>query len=408
MTPWVYLSAAEDSPIDELDAEKYRQLVSFRERAQEDWKSWALKAAGEVIAMEGPVFKLRVPADALKEVADLHERHEATTTQTISIGIGTRLSDADDALKVAKLKGPNTVTLWGPEAQDLLARNLNKAEDKSPPQAQGPESPETPGPQPLEANSPSAGGGFMSPQSAGDEPTPDQKDPHEVLGALASQQGQKDAEGQAQQAQADAQDQATGDLKSQLLDVLGVFKERAQDLETLSQQDPELYKALTGMVQILVAMSRDYFSQDAQVQKAEDMDLLGIMGMIARGEASVKCPNCHGEPEGPHERGDHCPECNAINERGDFGSSSCKNCFNIYSHGPDVEKAGLEPNKTGRHEITLPVGSTKDPGPTGTHDAGKIKIQDPESGHSKWRSVRAGLVMAPDGTAVSSRNPGAR
>jgi hypothetical protein len=70
----------------------------------------------------------------------------------------------------------------------------------------------------------------------------------------------------------------------------------------------------------------------------------------------------------------------------------------------NVQKAALDPGKTGRHEVKYPVGSTKEPGPGGTRDAGEVKIQKPD-GSTTWRSVRAGLIQAPDGSPTSSRNP---
>lgn len=69
----------------------------------------------------------------------------------------------------------------------------------------------------------------------------------------------------------------------------------------------------------------------------------------------------------------------------------------------DLDKAALEAGKTGRHHVVLPVGSTKDPGAGGTHEVGKIKTMDPQTGKTKWKSVRAGVVMAEDGTPQSSR-----
>ena len=71
-----------------------------------------------------------------------------------------------------------------------------------------------------------------------------------------------------------------------------------------------------------------------------------------------------------------------------------------------VKKAALEAGKTGRHQVVLPVGSQVDPGPSSAHEGGEIKVRDPETGKTKWRQVRSGLVMAPDGTPTSSRNPG--
>ncbi len=77
-----------------------------------------------------------------------------------------------------------------------------------------------------------------------------------------------------------------------------------------------------------------------------------------------------------------------------------------------IAKAGLAlhhalvAGKTGRHQVVLPVGSQIDGSPSANHSAGRIKVADPATGKSKWRQVRAGQVMAQDGTPISSRNPG--
>lgn len=74
-------------------------------------------------------------------------------------------------------------------------------------------------------------------------------------------------------------------------------------------------------------------------------------------------------------------------------------------YGSQVQKAALEPGKTGRHETILPVGSQIDAGPDAAHKAGRIKVEDPATGKTKWRQVRANMVMDPkDGTPTSSRN----
>lgn len=70
-----------------------------------------------------------------------------------------------------------------------------------------------------------------------------------------------------------------------------------------------------------------------------------------------------------------------------------------------MDKAALEAGKTGRHQVVLPVGSQVDPGPSAAHAGGEIKVRDPETQKTKWRQVRSGLVMGPDGNPTSSRNP---
>lgn len=70
----------------------------------------------------------------------------------------------------------------------------------------------------------------------------------------------------------------------------------------------------------------------------------------------------------------------------------------------DMSKAALEAGKTGRHNVVLPPGSQIDSSGAGTKQGGRIKVLKPD-GTSAWRSVRAGVVRAPDGTPTSSRNP---
>jgi len=103
-----------------------------------------------------------------------------------------------------------------------------------------------------------------------------------------------------------------------------------------------------------------------------------------------------------------------------FGFQEAAREPNWTAGGPDVVKMklpvakkgslsmihhALRAGKTGRHQVVLPVGSQIDGAPSGNHKAGQIKVADPATGQSKWRSVRAGQVMAPDGTPTSSRNP---
>jgi hypothetical protein len=73
--------------------------------------------------------------------------------------------------------------------------------------------------------------------------------------------------------------------------------------------------------------------------------------------------------------------------------------------GEEIDKAALEAGKTGRHDLELPPGSKKDCGAQGDRSGGTIKVQTPEDGTMKWRSVRAGMIAAPDGTATSALHP---
>lgn len=64
-----------------------------------------------------------------------------------------------------------------------------------------------------------------------------------------------------------------------------------------------------------------------------------------------------------------------------------------YTKLAEMEKASLDPGKTGRSHLMLPVGSTV---------KGKIKVKLP-NGKTSWRSVRSGLAMDSQGQPVSVR-----
>jgi hypothetical protein len=65
----------------------------------------------------------------------------------------------------------------------------------------------------------------------------------------------------------------------------------------------------------------------------------------------------------------------------------------------------LEAGKTGRHQVVLPVGSQLDAGQHASRNVGKVKVRNTETGKTKWREVRAGQVMDPQGNPTSSLNP---
>jgi len=86
--------------------------------------------------------------------------------------------------------------------------------------------------------------------------------------------------------------------------------------------------------------------------------------------------------------------------------------------GQDKEESehGLDPKRAkevAKDHLVEKPDTYKQEWAVGTQKEGKIKVEthDPVTGAStgkKWRSVRAGQIMAEDGSAVSSRNPGVK
>jgi hypothetical protein len=283
------------------------------------------------------------------------------------------------------------------------------------------------------------------PQTGDPEPSEDEASPqldmdqlHDTMTQMASQQGQQDSQDEQVQQAAEAKGQAHGDLTKRVAAILQVFKARASELEQLQQADPELYQSLVGMLQAMVEMARSVQGGDsnpgedsgAEVKKSESS--CPMCG--AEPGTDIDCPECLAydkvevSPEEsftedselhkdsmPGGKGDDAPdeefaqddlEHGVKEERKEHGLDAERAKEIVKDHLTEDDeyyaKAALDPGKTGRHEVNYPVGSTKEPGPGGTKDAGKIKIQKPD-GSTTWRSVRAGLIMDTEGRPISSR-----
>lgn len=395
----VYLSVSADSVSKELvratrgdDPDRLRQIHQAIETGNDLWRSWALANSGDILSMGGTELRLRVPTEKLKDVAELRRRYAESIGSSVSVGFGTKLSEADQALQAAQKTGGDQILMYSPKIADLMkepeepiqkAESLKDLIEKTKQRSErmrhlalttsgsawktasgtvvvgmdphdrsrwratrltetGEPNGHSVAPdhesalkiaygdgadvmgEPVKSmkkgetgdmvalvkaddpgmNKPAAGGGMTAPQepSVADAITPTNEasehsenealreqmavggdvqnpadDIHGQLGQMATQQAQQDDQ-EAQQQQAE-QDQATGqdDMRKQVVTILKVFKDRAQELEGLQEQDPELYQSLTGMLQVMIQMSKEYFGgqaneQDAQqVAKSEDL-----------------------------------------------------------------------------------------------------------------------------------------
>jgi hypothetical protein len=375
--------------------DELRRLSQAIEQGNDIWRSWCLSKDGDVISMGGDEGRIRIGADHLGDLPQLRERYQGLVGAAVSVGIGTRLSEADKALLGAKLKGGDQIVLYSPDIDELISKTPEKDEreklqDEYLNKADGPVKPQA---QPA-LNSPAAGGGIKGPSESGpagpeapieegSEHSENEslnsmiedagQDIHAQLGAAADgQAAQDDQEADQEQSEKESAD-GKDKLKKQIVSILKVWQDRAKELEGLADQDPDLYKSLVGMMKALIAMSKEYFgdpadgqddAQGGDIQKSED-----CKHFFAKGNKCLKCKQTK----------------------------------------DDLDKAALEAGKTGRHDLELPVGSQKDASAGGVRaNSGKIKVQHPENGKTSWVSVRAGQVLSQDGHAISSRNPGGK
>jgi len=411
MSNVVYISAAGDGIGREAgglslrdDEEGLRRLGQAIEAGENLWKQFALSHGGQLVEAGGEEIRIKIPADRLKEVPQIRKQYETAVGATCSVGVGMKFSEADKALEAAKLLGKDQIVLYEPGVEKVLAAaqredHLNKAQKVGVESPVGPE-------EPVGESGPES-----DPEPQKPEPVSDPEMLHDDFAQLA-QRHESDAE--SRQAQAQQQVQADGDqeaLKAQVVKVLKTFQSKTQELEQLRQQDPDLYRSMVDMVQGMTAMARQIFGGQQQVQKSEKVETL---------------PEESPPPEGvlhkdlmPGGKGDDRPDSEFDAEQLRTGIET-----EMEEHGLDearakevakdhlvenknyynkeLDKAALKPGTTGKHLVKLPVGSQIDPSSGGGKTGGRIKIQTPD-GQTRWRSVRAGVVLASDGTPQSSR-----
>jgi len=523
--------------------EEVARISQAIDRGNGIWRSWVESHGGKVINIGGDEGRLEVEADHLEELPKIRAQYEGAVGSSVSVGVGTRLSEADKSLMAAKLQGGNRIQLYSQEVNELLEQLQEKPEGEKlydeylnpdsaglqkalggPKKVVGPvapghfsvpaalnRSPSAPmmtgdGKQPphesnlVIADQIQSEGGVPAPPPVQNRPVhtvtlagPEAEDGHApytyVLHADSPHQAIKSAmlhhqqtmgtgdyplmvvnglthpgmpptgeyndlrdyvgedrlpinkaqpgmnagvgagfsgasqshpaapaapreasehseaetarttlgiePGQPQdfeqlfhQAAAQAQPEEKGqvptglqdDVRAQVVKILQDVRAKAPQLEQMKTQNPDMYNSVKGLVQAMIALAQGQDQGAGQLQKA--------MGKVGQCKWKLGERRCQRQVTG-----------NYCHDHKDHWANKVK------QDPEELDKASLEAGKTGRHQVVLPVGAQVDPGPSANHEGGEIKVRDPETQKTKWRSVRSGLVMAPDGTPTSSRNP---
>lgn len=345
--------------------EEVSRIAQAIDRGNRIWSSWAESHGGKVINIGGDEGRLLIEADWIEELPSIRTQYEDCVGSTVSVGVGTRLSESDKALMAAKVQGGDRIQLFTEEVEEILAKLKDKTEaEKLQEEYLDPEAGLNKA-QPGMNHGSNAGfaGASRSHPAAPAAPT-EGSEHSEAEVARSVNDGRPTAElthaagdaadleqqfhqlaGSASPEQASKPTGLSDDIRTKIVKILGTLKGKGDQLAQLKQADPELYASVKGLLEGMIDMARSQEGQGGQ------------------------------EGQAPQE-------------------------------AEEMEKAALSAGKTGRHNVVLPVGSQIDSGPSSNHEGGELKVRDPETGKTKWRQVRAGLVMAPDGTPTSSRNPG--
>lgn len=116
-----YLHAADDA--DSLN--RISQSVS---QATEFWRSWAFSMGGEIISLNGHSGMAKVPADRLDELPTIRTKFGGRIGVTVSVGVGTKPSEATKAYQVAEMEG-GKIKLYTPEVDQILESKQEKPQE---------------------------------------------------------------------------------------------------------------------------------------------------------------------------------------------------------------------------------------------------------------------------------------
>lgn len=313
------------------------------------WRAMALAAGGSVIEVGGDEGRVQIDASHLGDMPPVAERYAETVGATVSVGVGTKLSESAKALVVAKLRGGNRIVMWDesmqpeydkatvPESeQNKIAKEyLEKAEPPKPKEhsekeAVGAHTSHQTG----ENHGPNAGfsvqhkPGF-SDLKPSDEPAPAAPpDPTNPLsnvsmdapGGSGGSNPEDDLHAAAQsQGQRDVQDQQNGaedmeQVKKMVHDCLTKVRKQLPAISKLQATDPDAYKSIIGLVQGVILMGKAVIGPQ---QPPDDELPQNVQQGMSKGEIASTPPQdgAMGMSEDDMLKDDSIPDGTVINQK---------------------------------------------------------------------------------------------
>ncbi len=349
------------------DAQALRRQAQAIESGHRLWESWVLQTLGTIIGFDGAAGRLEIPSDRMGDLDNVVRQYSQVLGDVdVCVGIGQKLQESDQALKLA-VKKFGGIVFYTPDVDRALKEIREKeekdgsAEDlhKADPKAQ------------VAENSPAAGGGFSGATEPGTPASPQagsgEASEHSQGEAMASEAS--DAPGAAEgthaasdfqdqfksaaddsqkqdeaQAQGTDQGQQVADLKTAVVKVLQGIKAQAPLLQQLQAVEPDLFAAIQGMTKALLMMAKTLLGGDQQVQKSEALVHPLIKAERLFGQAAFRSKDGRVEPTGSlHDVGNLPPDFDLDgHEEGFLGMDG-----NFYSHKEAAALAAQPPTEAG-------------------------------------------------------------
>lgn len=295
------------------DVDQVRRMSQCIDLGNEIWKSFAMRVGGNVVECCGDKGAIEIDASFLSEVPEITEQYSKAVGDSVSVGIGLKLSESSKALMVSQFRGGGQMLLWHPDMQKeiddageqsdtnahkILEENLEKA-DRSGPTAHtshqvgkvrgahaGFSGYHKPGSKTASAE-PDAAAVKDTIKAGHVDAAPTVSDPavsgdmHNDFEAMLHQaaQGQETNDGNKEV----ANDAGGEDVKQKLVQILSHVKQQLPNLAILQQTSPDAYQSVINLVQGVILLGRQMNGPDleqnrpidgeepANIQKSEDL-----------------------------------------------------------------------------------------------------------------------------------------
>lgn len=103
------------------DEARLRKLSATLEAARKDGEDWIISVGGANLTPG----RATLPPDKIGDITAFRLRYESLTRDTLSVGVGLNIEDADRALEVALRRGGDQAVFW----RDELAEELEEGEE---------------------------------------------------------------------------------------------------------------------------------------------------------------------------------------------------------------------------------------------------------------------------------------
>lgn len=250
------------------DAEGMRRAGRSIERGNDTLRSWLEASDGQSILIDSHGGRAQIQADHLHELEQMRDRYREIVGTSASMGIGSSMSEAEIALKAARLRGGNRALIYTPSMQEELEKGKDRLETLD--KAEGPIKPtvNSPATPVAEQGEPDV----MSTDVGDPEHTHAAKDFEQHLHDAAKKQDEED------QKQAQKTHQDAIKTRQQVAQVLQVMREQAPALEQIKGQAPKIYQSIMALTQQVIAMARLLNPDQSQpVQKSEELVKMAIL-----------------------------------------------------------------------------------------------------------------------------------